>query len=63
MNSIGFATSPPLGQVLVDEGRLRLDQGILLVNRFPSIAAGSPYELDVRDDSDSSMYARVGLRV
>jgi beta-lactamase class A len=44
----------------IEAGRLRLDQEILLVNRFPSIVDGSPYQLDARDDSDSSMYALVG---
>jgi beta-lactamase class A len=47
----------------VDEGRLGLDQEILLINRFHSIVDGSPYALDAMDDSDSSMYARVGQRV
>jgi beta-lactamase class A len=47
----------------IDTGRLRLDQGILLVNQFGSIVDGSPYSLDPADDSDSSLYARVGARV
>jgi beta-lactamase class A len=47
----------------VEDGRLGLDQPILLVNRFHSIVDGSPYALDAGDDSDSSMYARVGQRV
>lgn len=47
----------------VDEHRLALDQGILLVNRFHSIVDGSPYTLDAGDDSDSASYARVGQRV
>lgn len=47
----------------VDDGRLSLDQGILLINRFHSIVDGSPYALDANDDSDSSVYARVGQRV
>jgi beta-lactamase class A len=47
----------------VDEGRLSLDQGILLVNRFHSIADGSPFPVDAGDDSDSTMYARIGQRV
>lgn len=46
-----------------DAGALRLDQGILLVNRFASLVDGSPYELDPKDDSDSAMYALVGTRV
>jgi beta-lactamase class A len=47
----------------IDAERLRLDQGILLVNQFGSIVDGSPYSLDPADDSDSSLYARVGERV
>lgn len=47
----------------VDRGALSLDQEILLVNRFASIADGSPYTLDAGDDSDSSAYALVGRRV
>lgn len=47
----------------VEAGQLRLDQGILLVNQFHSIVDRSPYSLNARDDSDSSMYARVGQRV
>jgi beta-lactamase class A len=47
----------------VDEGRLSLDQPILLVNRFGSIVDASPYELSPADDSDSTLYARVGERI
>jgi beta-lactamase class A len=47
----------------VDQGRLGLDQEILLINGFRSIVDGSPYTLDAIDDSDSSMYARAGQRV
>jgi beta-lactamase class A len=56
---------PVLIEVLrsVDAGRITLDQRILLVNRFHSIVDGSPYSLDARDDSDSSVYARIGQRV
>jgi beta-lactamase class A len=46
-----------------EEGRLGLDQPVLLVNHFSSIVDGSPYALDAGSDSDSSMYARVGTRV
>ncbi len=46
-----------------DAGRLSLDQRILLVNRFHSIVDGSPYSLDSHDDSDSTVYMRVGERV
>lgn len=56
---------PVLIEVLraVDAGRLALDQRILLVNRFHSIVDGSPYSLDARDDSDSSVYRLIGDRV
>ncbi|MES2180103.1 MAG: serine hydrolase [Gemmatimonadota bacterium] len=47
----------------VEAGRLSLDQGILLVNRFHSIVDGSPYELTAGDDSDSLVYTRIGQRV
>lgn len=47
----------------IDAGGLRLDQGILLINKFSSIVDGSPYSLNAGDDSDSSAYARIGKRV
>ena len=46
-----------------ESGAIGLDQRVLLVNQFGSIADGSPYALDPADDSDSSMYARAGSRV
>ena len=48
---------------LVDAGTLSLDQRIPLTNRFRSIVDGTPYALDLADDSDSSLYARVGQEV
>ena len=47
----------------VDAGAIPLDQGILLVNQFGSIVDGSPYSLDAGDDSDSTLYAKIGTRV
>ncbi len=44
----------------VDAGRLRLDQAIPVVNTFASLVDGSPYHLDAGDDSDRTLYARVG---
>jgi beta-lactamase class A len=38
-------------------------QPVLLVNQFASIADGSPFSVDAIDDSDSTMYLRVGERV
>ncbi len=46
-----------------DAGGLSLDQRILVVNQFASIVDGSPFSLEMGDDSDSAMYARVGERV
>jgi len=45
---------------MVDAGTLTLDAKITLQNQFTSIVDGSPYALDMADDSDSSLYARVG---
>ena len=44
----------------VDARRLRLDQRIRVVNSFPSLVDGSPFSLNLADDSDSSLYGRVG---
>ncbi|MEP7064875.1 MAG: serine hydrolase [Gemmatimonadota bacterium] len=47
----------------VDSGGLSLDYRLLLVNQFGSIVDGSPYSLDMTDDSDSALYNLVGTRV
>jgi beta-lactamase class A len=44
-------------------GSFRMDQALLLVNQFPSLADGSPYTLDPNSDSDSTLYHRIGQRV
>jgi len=46
----------------VDAHRLALGQRIPVVNTFPSLVDGSPFRLDAGDDSDSTLYARVGGR-
>lgn len=46
----------------VDAGKVTLDQPVLLTNRFASIVDGSPFSLDPADDSDSSLYRRIGKR-
>jgi beta-lactamase class A len=46
-----------------DAHHLSLDQPILLINEFGSIADGSPYTLDPKDDSDTTLYTMVGTRV
>src|SRR5207244_5556335 len=45
-----------------DAGLLSLDDSITVTNTFRSIVDSSPYLLDVTDDSDSSLYKRVGQR-
>jgi beta-lactamase class A len=47
----------------IDAGALSLDQGILLINQFRSIADGSTYSLDATADSDSLAYTLMGTRV
>lgn len=47
----------------VAAGRHALDDSVTLRNEFPSIVDGSPYQLDPKDDSDSSLYTRVGKRI
>jgi beta-lactamase class A len=46
-----------------DAGTLRLDSAVILRNRFSSIVDGSPFILNARDDSDSSLYAKIGQPV
>lgn len=43
-------------------GRIALDDTLLVTNRFSSIVDGSPYELQVSDDSDGRLYEAVGQR-
>lgn len=45
-----------------DAGRLSLTDSVTITNTFQSIADGSPYQLDVTDDSDSSLYKRLGQK-
>ena len=47
----------------VERGGLTEQQPVLLVNQFSSIVDGSPFTVASIDDSDSTMYLRVGSRV
>jgi beta-lactamase class A len=47
----------------VERGGLAARQPVLLVNQFASIVDGSPFSVAPIDDSDSTMYLRVGERV
>jgi beta-lactamase class A len=43
-----------------DAGRLSLDDSVTITKTFRSIVDGSPYDLDAPDDSDTTLYQRVG---
>ena len=45
------------------QGSFSLDQGILLINQFKSLADGSRFALIAKDDGDSTLYSRIGQRV
>jgi len=45
-----------------DAGRLRLDDSVTITKTFRSIVDGSPYDLGAPDDSDTTLYRRVGER-
>jgi len=43
----------------VRAGKFGLDDSILVKNEFKSIVDGSPYQMDLSEDSDDSMYRRI----
>jgi beta-lactamase class A len=43
-------------------GRFHLDDSVLVKNEFKSIVDGSSYAMDLKDDSDDSMYGLLGRR-
>ena len=43
-------------------GRFSLDDSVLVKNEFRSIVDGSSYQLDLKDDSDDSMYEKLGAK-
>lgn len=45
-----------------DAGLLSLDDSLTITNTFRSIVDSSPYQLDVTDDSDSTLYKRLGQK-
>ena len=45
-----------------DAGLLTLSDSVTITNTFRSIVDSSPYQLDVTDDSDSSLYKRLGQK-
>ena len=44
------------------EGKFRLDDSIRVRNEFKSIVDGSPYQLDLGEDSDDSVYRLIGQK-
>ncbi|MCU0452268.1 MAG: class A beta-lactamase-related serine hydrolase [Bacteroidetes bacterium] len=44
-------------------GRFALDDSLVVKNEFKSIVDGSPYAMDLKDDSDDSMYGLLGRKV
>jgi beta-lactamase class A len=42
------------------EGHFALDDSLVVKNAFKSIVDGSTYQLDLKDDSDDSMYKKLG---
>ena len=45
------------------EGKLNLNDSILLINEFKSIVDGSPYSMDIADDSDDVIYDKINTMV
>jgi beta-lactamase class A len=45
------------------QGKFSIDDSLLVRNEFKSIVDGSTYSLDLKDDSDDSMYKRLGSKV
>jgi len=43
-----------------EAGAFALDDSVVVTNTFESIVDGSPYELSVPDDSEGTLYARLG---
>jgi beta-lactamase class A len=46
-----------------EAGRFDLRDSLLVENRFSSIVDGSPYSMAITDDSDESLYSRIGKRM
>jgi beta-lactamase class A len=46
-----------------EEGKINLNDSILLINEFKSIVDGSPYSMDIGDDSDDIIYNKINTQV
>jgi beta-lactamase class A len=47
----------------IDQGKLNLNDSIIISNQFKSIVDGSAYSMDLGDDSDDSIYREIGLKM
>lgn len=45
-----------------NQGLINLKDSIVLVNEFKSIVDGSPYKMDIGDDSDDVIYSKIGTK-
>ena len=64
MHAASTMKVPVLIQLFRDQeaGRLSLDDSVTITKTFQSIVDGSPYDLGAPDDSDTTLYQRVGER-
>ncbi len=46
-----------------EQGKVRLTDSVLVQNQFASIVDGSPYSLDLADDSDEVIYKAIGKKL
>lgn len=46
-----------------NEGRFKLADSVVVKNEFKSIVDGSPYSLDIADDSDEVIYQKIGRQM
>lgn len=62
MHAASMMKVPVMIQVFRDHeaGMIDLDDSLPITNTFASIVDGSPYELSPADDSDTTLYARIG---
>jgi beta-lactamase class A len=47
----------------IEAGKLKLDQQVTVKNQFSSIIDGSPYSLNIEDDSDPDLYKEIGKQL
>ncbi|TJY33364.1 serine hydrolase [Pontimicrobium aquaticum] len=45
-----------------NQGLINLKDSIVLINKFKSIVDGSPYKMDIGDDSDDVIYSKIGTK-